>query len=294
VRVGFIGLGNMGWPMAANVVKGGHELIVYDARPGVGARFAADHGCAEAKQLRDIAQAQIIITMLPDGHVVRDVYLAPQLGLGAQLRSGTIAVDMSSSDPSGTRALGVTLAALGVALLDAPVSGAVPRAQAGTLTIMIGGDGPAIERAKPVLACIGNRLFETGPLGCGHALKALNNFVAAAGYTAAAEALLIGRRFGLDQSKMLEIMNVSTGRNFSTEMVMPEHVVGGKFATGFSLGLLAKDVSIAADLALEVHIDAPLTRLVSARWVLARDRLGAARDNSEAILSWDESPGPRG
>jgi 3-hydroxyisobutyrate dehydrogenase len=289
MRVGFIGLGNMGWPMAANVLKGGHELIVYDTSPGLGARFAADHGCDEAQQLRDIAQAQIIITMLPDGHVVREVYLAPQTGLSAHLKSGTIAVDMSSSDPSGTRALGVALAALGVTLLDAPVSGAVPRAQAATLTIMIGGEAAAIERARPVLACIGNRLFETGPLGCGHALKALNNFVAAAGYTAAAEALLIGRRFGLDQATMLEIMNVSTARNFNTEMVMPEHVVGGKFATGFSLGLLAKDVSIAANLAREVHMDAPLTRLINERWVLARDRLGAARDNSEAILSWDDS-----
>jgi 3-hydroxyisobutyrate dehydrogenase len=290
MRVGFIGLGNMGWPMAANVLKAGHELIVYDADQGLAARFAADHGCEQARQLRDIAQAQIIITMLPDGHVVRDVYLAPDAGLGVHLKSGTIAVDMSSSDPSGTRALGAALTALGVTLLDAPVSGGVPRAQAATLTIMIGGDAAEIERAKPVLASIGNRLFETGPLGCGHALKALNNFVAAAGYTAAAEALLIGRRFGLDQATMLEVMNVSTARNFNTEMVMLEHVVGGKFSTGFSLGLLAKDVSIAADLAREVRMDAPLTRLISERWVLARDRLGAARDNSEAILGWDNSP----
>jgi 3-hydroxyisobutyrate dehydrogenase len=197
---------------------------------------------------------------------------------------------MSSSEPNGTRELGAALARGGIVLLDAPVSGAVPRAQTGTLTIMIGGDdAAAIERSRPLLSAMGNRLFETGGLGSGHAMKALNNFVAAAGYTAAAEALLIGRRFGLDPTRMLEIMNVSTARNFNTEVVMKEHVVDRKFATGFTLGLLAKDVKIAADLAAEVKVDAPLAQLVKDRWALARDRLGAARDNSEAILGWDDT-----
>jgi 3-hydroxyisobutyrate dehydrogenase len=185
--------------------------------------------------------------------------------------------------------LGKALERSGVTLLDAPVSGAVPRAKAGTLAIMIGGnDKAAIEHVKPVLSAMGKQSFETGPLGTGHAMKALNNYIAAAGYTAVAEALLVGERFGLDPEKMVDILNASTGRNFSTEFLIKDQVLGRKFATGFALGLMAKDVKIAADLGEAVGLDAPLSRLIRDRWAHARDRLGATRDTSEAILSWKD------
>jgi 3-hydroxyisobutyrate dehydrogenase len=200
---------------------------------------------------------------------------------------------MSSSDPVGTRGLGAALAASGITLIDAPVSGGVPRALQGTLTIMIGGDDPgAIDRARPLLRAMGDRLFDTGGLGSGHAMKALNNFVAAASFAACAEALLAGQRFGLDPTRMVEILNVSTGRNFHTDLVLREHVVEGKFATGFQLGLLAKDVRIAADLAHDLRLDAPLARLVSERFETARDALGYARDHTEAIKAWDKNAAP--
>jgi len=282
----------MGWPMAANVAKAGHRLTVYDTDAARSAQFAAEHACAQAGALADLAESEFVITMLPTGRIVHEVYTtARNGGLIRHLRAGATAIDMSSSEPTDTRELGEALAARGVTLIDAPVSGAVPRAQTATLTIMIGGNElSAIERAKPLLSCMGNRLFETGPLGSGHAMKALNNFVAAAGFTAAAEALLIGKRFGLEPAKMVDILNVSTGRNFSTEVVMKEHVVGEKFSTGFALGLLAKDVKIAADLAQAVRLDAPLTQLVSDRWALAQSRLGASSDHSKAVLSWDDPP----
>ncbi len=154
---------------------------------------------------------------------------------------------------------------------------------------MIGGDDkPAIERARPILSLMGDRLFETGGLGSGHAMKSLNNYIAAATFAASAEALLIGQRFGLDPATMFDIINVSTGRSFISEVVMKEHVITGKFATGFTVGLLAKDVRIAADLGEAMNLDAPVLRLVRDRWALARDRLGATRDNAEAVKSWDE------
>jgi 3-hydroxyisobutyrate dehydrogenase len=174
-------------------------------------------------------------------------------------------------------------------ILDGPVSGAVPRAITGKLAIMIGGDDKtAIERARPILGLMGDRLFETGGLGSAHAMKSLNNYIAAATFAASAEALLIGQRFGLDPATMFDIINVSTGRSFVSEMVMKEHVITGKFATGFTVGLLAKDVGIAADLGEAMNLDAPVLRLVRDRWALARDTLGAARDNAEAVKSWDE------
>src|SRR5689334_19237214 len=287
MRVGFIGLGNMGEPMAANLLRAGHTLTVHDADAARVKHFVTQHGGTAAKSLADLSASEFIVTMLPNGHVVRDVFLGSG-ALGSVLHSGCIAIDMSSSDPAGTRALGAELAPRGVSLVDAPVSGGVPRAVNGTLAIMIGADDAAVrERAKGLLSAMGNRLFDTGGLGTGHAMKALNNFVAASGYTAAVEALLAGKRFGLDPTRMLAILNSSTGRNFNTEVVLQEHVVNQRFATGFSLGLLAKDVGIAADLMKFVGLDAPLAALIESRYQQALAQLGGQRDNSEAILAWD-------
>jgi 3-hydroxyisobutyrate dehydrogenase len=290
MQVGFIGIGNMGYPMAANLARAGHSLVVHDADRTRGAHFVQDHGGQTAVRLGEVALCDVVVTMLPTGEIVREVLTELEGGVFVgTAREGLIVVDMSSSDPVGTRTLGAVLKRADIALIDAPVSGGVPRAASGTLAIMIGGDdAAAIARVKPLLASMGDRLFETGPLGSGHAMKALNNYAAAASYVAVAEALLVGARFGLDQNKMVEIMNVSTGRNFHTDLVFRQHVLSGAFATGFSVGLLAKDVKIAADLGSAVGIDAPMLRLVRDRWAAARDRLGAHRDNSEAITAWDE------
>jgi 3-hydroxyisobutyrate dehydrogenase len=287
MRVGFIGLGNMGEPMAANLLRAGHTLTVHDVDPARVQRFVTQHGGKAATALADMADSEFVVTMLPNGHVVRDIFLGSG-GLASVLPSGCIAIDMSSSDPAGTRALGKELAPRGVSLVDAPVSGGVPRAVNGTLAIMIGADDAAVrERAKGLMSSMGNRLFDTGSLGTGHAMKALNNFVAACGYSAAVEALLAGKRFGLDPTRMLAILNSSTGRNFNTEVVLQEHVVNQRYNTGFSLGLLAKDVGIAADLMKFVGLDAPLASLIESRYQQALAQLGGQRDNSEAILAWD-------
>jgi 3-hydroxyisobutyrate dehydrogenase len=292
-NVGFIGVGHMGWPMAANLVKkGGFSVTVHDLDGERARRFASEHGCNAASELKGLAGCDTVLTMLPTGRDVRQVVTQPG-GLAVGLRPGALLIDMSSSDPVGTRELGPVLAERGIAFMDAPVSGAVPRARSGTLAIMIGCDDPqALERAKPVLLAMGERLFEVGSLGSGHAMKALNNLIAGAGFAVVCEAMLIGKRFGLDPTTMMDVLNASTGRNFATEVVMKEHVIGGRFASGFSVGLLAKDVKIAADLGTAVRLDAPLTRVVSDRLAYARDRLGASRDNSEAILAWDEDLPP--
>jgi 3-hydroxyisobutyrate dehydrogenase len=288
VKVAFIGVGAMGAPMAACIARARHALTLYDSVRERAVLVATEHGCRVADGLDALADSDFVVTMLPTGQIVRELYL--QQGLAQKLRRGAIAIDMSSSDPVGTRQLGAALAAAGITLIDAPVSGGVPRATQGTLAIMIGGDDPAaIDSARPLLRAMGDRLFDTGGLGSGHAMKALNNFVAAASFAACAEALLAGQRFGLDPTRIVEILNVSTGRNFHTDLVLREHVVGGKFATGFQLGLLAKDVRIAADLADDLRLDAPLTRLVSERFESARDALGYARDHTEAIKAWDKN-----
>lgn len=286
--VGFIGIGNMGWPMAANLVKSGFAVTVYDSAAGRVAGFCSEHPGSKGGTLAELARQDFVVTMLPTGQIVAEVLL--NAGGGAfmrNLQAGTIIIDMSSSEPTGTQALAASLAEKGVVLLDAPVSGAVPRARLGTLTIMIGGADPqAIARARPVLSAMGNRLFDTGGSGTGHAVKALNNFLGATAFAATAEAVLIARRFGLDPATLIDIVNVSTGRSFISEVVMKEHVLEEKFGTGFALGLLAKDVKIAAELGATVGLDAPLTRLVRDRWALACDRVGYTADNTEAIKAW--------
>ena len=289
MRVGFIGIGNMGWPMAANMVRAGVELIVYDRDPERVAGFAREHHSLGARSLSELAAATVIVTMLPTGQDVRNVLLSGEGGLVRHLTKGSLLIDMSSSEPFGTRSLGATLAEHGILMMDAPVSGAVPRAREATLAIMYGCDDPSVPaRAQPLLATMGKQLFATGGLGTGHAMKALNNFIGGATFAAVSEAVLIGQRFGLDPEKMVDILNASTGRSFITELAMKQHVLNGRFASGFQLGLLAKDVKIAADLGRAVRLDAPLTQLVSARWALARERLGAQRDNTEAIRAWGD------
>lgn len=290
LRAGFIGIGTMGGPMAANLVKGGVELTVYDSNADQVAAFCKDHPSARAAQsLADIAAQDFVVTMLPTGQIVHDVLVKAEQGaFFNNVRSGTVVIDMSSSEPTGTQALAKLFKTKGLAFIDAPVSGARPRALAGTLTIMIGGDDKAaIARAKPLLAKMGERLFDTGGSGSGHAVKALNNFLGATAFAATSEAVLVAKRFGLDTRTLIDIVNVSTGRSFISDIVMKEHVLDEKFATGFALGLLAKDVKIAADLGAAVNLDAPLLRLVSERWAQARDAVGYNADNTEAIKNWD-------
>jgi 3-hydroxyisobutyrate dehydrogenase len=263
---------------------------VHDADPQRAAAFASEFQAA-APGLAQLAACEVIVTMLPNGHIVREALLDADDGaFFRHARSGTIVVDMSSSEPTGTRELAKKLQEKGVTLIDAPVSGAVPRASTGTLTIMIGGDDPlAIEQVKPVLLAMGNRLFDTGGSGCGHAAKALNNYLGATAFAATSEAVLIAKRFGLDPRTLVDIINVSTGKSFISEVVMKEHVLDEKFATGFKLGLLAKDVKIAEGLGQSVGLDAPLLRLVNERWALAQQRIGYDADNSEAIKGWQDS-----
>jgi 3-hydroxyisobutyrate dehydrogenase len=284
--VGFVGLGRMGVPMASNLLAGGHSLIVHDSDGARATSFTGDHrGVLAATAPADFAAAEIVVTMLPDGRSVASALL--EWGVASGLARGAIVIDMSSSNPVHTLALGERLSELAIALVDAPVSGGVRRAVPGTLTIMIGGDDEAvIARAEPILEALGERLIRTGPLGSGHAMKALNNYCGGAAYASLAEAVAIGRRYGLSTDVMLDVINTSTGRSFTSQSVFAEEVATGRYASGFLLSLLAKDVGIAAALAADAGVQAPVCDLVTARLETARDALGENADHSQAHLAW--------
>jgi 3-hydroxyisobutyrate dehydrogenase len=285
--VGFIGLGNMGRLMAANLARAGYPLVLRDASPAAEQQFITEHGGTAATSPADFAGTSVVVTMLPDGHVVREAVLGWQGGIAGALPPNAVVLDMSSAEPVGTQKLAADLAPAGVRVVDAPVSGGIARAETGTLSLMVGGtDEEAFALVRPVLEVMGERIFRTGPLGSGHAMKALNNFLGASAYTAAAEALTIGKRFGLDPAAMLDVINTSTGRSFNSEVVFKNEVVTGRYGTNFALGLLAKDVGIAAALAESVGVDAPTLDLTRARWAEAAAGLGFATDHSAAHKQW--------
>ncbi len=261
----FIGLGQMGRPMSANLARAGFTLRSYDL-----------NGAGNCPSAAEAARgADVFLTMLPDGNAVRQVVR------GARLPKGMLVLDMSSSDPVGTRALGGELAAQGIGLVDAPVSGGVKKAVDASLAIMAGGEAAAIERVRPLLEKMGSRLFLTGPLGSGHAMKALNNYVSAAGLAATAEALAIGARFGLDPAAMTDIINASSGRNNTTEVKAKQFMLSGAYNSGFSVALMVKDVSIAAALADALGADAPFAHQVAGHWRAAAEVLGGNADHTE-------------
>jgi 3-hydroxyisobutyrate dehydrogenase len=283
-RVGFIGIGNMGTPMAGHLVKAGWTLTVYDTDADRVRSFASAHGARAASSLAEVAKnADVVITMLPDGHVVRRVALGKSAvddALVKGLSKGAAIIDMSSSAPVGTRELGEELRKHGIALIDAPVSGGVKGAVNATLAIMTGGDKPLVERYDSVLAAMGRR-FYVGSLGSGHAAKVLNNYVSAAGLAAAAEAVLVAERFGIEPQTLIDVINASTGRNNSTENKFAQFILNRKFNSGFALGLMAKDLTLAMEVAEACGVQAELGRATLDLWKKAEGKVGGAADHTE-------------
>jgi 3-hydroxyisobutyrate dehydrogenase len=281
-RIGFIGLGNMGAPMARRLVDAGYELVVTDAVPEAVERFAAGSKCERAASPQSIGErCRVVITMLPNGQIVREVLLGAN-GLAPRLAPGSVAIDMSSSSPIGTRELSADLATIGIALVDAPVSGGVKKAADGMLAIMVGGEAEPVTRARPILEAMG-KVFATGPSGSGHAMKALNNFLSAANLAIAAEAVIAGQRFGLDPATMISILNASTGRNTGTDSKFPNNVLPRTFNSGFALGLMAKDLRLALEVARSSGAPAGLLEKTAQMWAAAEQQLGGKADNTEVV-----------
>ena len=286
--VGFIGIGKMGLPMASRIAAQGYPLHVYDTSEAA-MKVLCDRTTAQArKNLEEIGRnCDVVILMLPDSEVVKRVLFGDQDGLVAHLARGSVVIDMSSSNPSVTREIGPQLKATGVDFIDAPVSGGVKRAIDGSLAIMAGGDSTVIARVKPLLSTMGKSIIETGMLGSGHAMKALNNYVSAAGMVAACEALKVGSDFGIAPDKIIAVLNASTGKNNSTENKMMQFIVSGLFNSGFSLGLMRKDIGIAVDLAKSTGSKTLLGEVLLKSWTDAEEKLGGAADHTEIFRMLD-------
>lgn len=286
-RVGFIGLGTMGDPMSSNIAASEHfDLALFDVDHARARTLADRIGAVAVDDIAELSDREVIVTMLPTSAIVHRALIDDSGRPRIPARPGTVFVDMSSSDPTETVETGEALSRAGYAMVDAPVSGARERAVQGTLSIMLGADDEgAAERAIPVIEAMSSRIFRTGRLGTGHAMKALNNFVAAAAFTASAEALVAGGRFGLDPAVMVEVLNASTGQSFVTTHVLPDHIVEGRYASGFALPLFTKDVRIAQRVQRAAGHDAPVCDAVAATMGDALDALGDV-DHTRALDFW--------
>ncbi len=278
MRVGWIGLGAMGWPMAKNLKEAGHEVLVHN-RTEAKARAHAEAYGTRAVPLEAVAEAEAIFSCLPTSEEVAAVVEA----LLPHLREGTLWIDCTSGEPEKSRAIAERLSGRGVAFLDAPVSGGTAGAEAGTLAVMVGGDPAAFERARPLLEAVGRRVVHVGPVGAGHAVKAVNNTLLAANLWAAAEGLLALVKEGVPAGLALEVLNASSGRSFATEELIPNRVLDRSFPLTFKLGLLAKDVRIGARVVEGAGVPSPLFHLVRELYQLAARELGEEADHVEAV-----------
>jgi 3-hydroxyisobutyrate dehydrogenase len=273
----------MGLPMSGRLVEAGYAVRGYDVEAAARARLAQERGVEAVDSLAATAEgARAIVLMLPSSPAVRQVLLGDGL---LEACTGGLILDMGSSDPSQTRELAELATDRGVQLVDAPVSGGVVGARAGTLTIMVGGTEEQFAVCQPLLEVLGGKVLRAGPVGAGHALKALNNLLSATTLLASCEAVLAGRRFGLDPALMVEAINVSTGRSWSTEHKLPNFVLPGTFGDGFRLQLMVKDLRTAVALAKATDTPLALGEATAVLWEQAAATLPEDADHTE-IARW--------
>jgi len=261
VRIAFIGLGMMGYPMAGRLAAAGYPMAVFDLNGIAMGKFADEFPCRICTSAVDASQdTDVVITMLPSSNDVFSIMLGDESssGIVSVLKPGTVVIDMSSCAPLRTRQLDTILAEHTINLVDAPVSGGVKKAQTGELAIMSGGSIESLKKCRPILEQLGSKIIHTGSVGSGHAMKALNNYVSAAGLLATVEALHVGEKFGLDPVVVTQALNASTGKNNTTENKVVQYMLSGAFNSGFSLSLMAKDIGIAMHLAEQLQVPVPL------------------------------------
>lgn len=273
--------------MSARIAAAGYPLAVFDVNAARVGEIASLHGARVAASPAEAAEgADVVVTMLPTSTIVAEA-LFGAAGAMTRLGSGAVIVEMSSGVPAQTVEIAARVAEGGGRMIDAPVSGGVAKARTGELAIMVGGEDDAFALAEPVLKTMGTSVLRVGAIGSAHAMKALNNLVSAGGFLIGIEALLIGSRFGLDPSVMVDVLNASTGMNNSTQKKFKQFVLSRQFNAGFGLDLMVKDLGIALSVAKETDTTAPFAALCREMWSGAQKTLGSGQDHT-AVARFSE------
>jgi 3-hydroxyisobutyrate dehydrogenase len=293
-RIGFIGLGRMGEPMAARLIGAGFELRLLDADRARVDAFIASHGGTACSSVAEAAlDADAVVTMLPSDGAVRSVMLDPG-GVVETLRPGSLAIDMSTSSPTSTRAIAERLAEARIPLVDAPVMGGVMFARNGSLEVMVGGDRAAVDRCDGLFAALAGKVYRCGGVGTGHTLKAIANFVNTATLSVFAEAMSLGQRAGLDDAFMASALaTLCTGRQHPLDKKIVPQVLTGRYASGMAMALTTKDLGIAAALGPQIGAATPIATGLHALWEQASAELGPQADHTEIARWWRDGAGSR-
>lgn len=260
MKIGFIGVGQMGIHMARNIGQAGFDLVINDTSKDAAMRLLEGGAVWAATPAEVAASCRMVVTCLPTPQIVEEVVLGPS-GLKNSWQAGDIYIDMSTNSPSTVRRIGEEAAKLGVSVLDAPVSGGTRGAEQGTLTIMVGGDAPALEKARPVLEPMSGKIFHVGDVGCGNVAKLVNNMIGLACNSICAEGMVLGARAGIDAQVLYDLMTISTADNWSLRQY-PNTVFKGNFAPGFKISLAHKDINLALGLGKEYGVPLPVAEVV--------------------------------
>lgn len=290
MRIGFAGLGAIGRPMAARLAAN-HDLTVWNRTGSVAEAFVATHGVAVAPTPRELAEgSEVLFTCLPSSREVVALLDGPD-GLEAGLQPGTLVIDCTSGDPERSRQIAGRLRERGVALVDAPVSGGVVGAEAGTLTAMVGAEGEDFDRARGVLEVFCSTIIHVGPIGAGHALKAVSNAILASNIIAVAEGMTAAVKAGVPAATALEVLNASNARSFASMELVPQRALTRAWPKTFKLALLDKDVKNALAVIDDAGLEARLLRTVSALLSEARAVLGEEADHVEVVKLVEQEAG---
>lgn len=276
MKLAFLGLGAMGYPMAGHL-KRENDVIVWNRTAEVAQKHAKQYGTRAVATIEECADVDAILTCVPTSREVDEIVAVLQ----PHLRKGTIWVDCTSGDPGTSRETACRLAASGIEFVDAPVTGGTPGAEAGKLTVMIGGTDENFARAEKIVQPFAGKVVHVGQVGGGHAIKALNNVMLAVNLWSAAECFLIARKYGLDLKTALDVVNAGSGRSNVTENLLPSRILDGKWPLVFKLALHDKDVRIAAEMAHDAHIAAPVLALTSSLFTAALNEMGPQTDYME-------------
>jgi 2-hydroxymethylglutarate dehydrogenase len=284
--VGFIGLGAMGRPMATNLINAKYSVVVYDVVPGAVAEMAAK-GASTAQTPKEVAlAADVIITMLPNNGIVESV-ISGEDGLLAGSHLGQVIIDMSSVTPGHTKKMAALAAAKGVGYLDAPVSGGVAGATAGSLTLMVGGSAEVLDSCREILAVLGKKIYHVGPVGAGDTVKLVNNLLLGINMAAVAEALTLGVKAGLDPKVLHEVIAASSGRSYALEAKVPNFVLEGNFQPGFAIDLQYKDLEMATQTGKELGMPLLLANVAEQIYETAKAK-GMGRSDLSAVITLQE------
>lgn len=279
-KLGFIGLGAMGQPMSQRLLEAGFPLVVYDLRKDA-VEALVHKGAQGAPSSKEVAErCRKVITIVPTSDAVEQVVFGPA-GLLEGMKAGDVLIEMTSAYPPSTLKVHQALSAKGVHMIDAPVSGGVAGAESGTLSIMVGGEEKIFESCRPILSVMGKSLFYLGGIGSGHALKAINNFLSATTMAATSEAIILASKLGLSPQRAIEVLQVSTGRSYSTEVKFPKFILPRTFNSGFTMELMHKDINTVTRMAREYKVPMFIANLVQELFGYALAHGGKQMDHTE-------------